>query len=547
MWAGRSPSMAAPESVGCHASDRWRQRVFAHLARLHFAPCTPHTPIVVHWWAHAGLGNALGQLLLSLHFATLHGRQLVIRRGNASSAGWVWLNASGFQPHDLLWPSSCERHAASLPEGTRHLGQIQQIQLRDIFCPTYGCPWANALPPEFEHSGLCVMTWYGYLLDFILRPSERMLAWLHEHAVPHCPPGLCASDASARWQQHRITQIHRLEAPLLLNATAAAMPPGLWRAPLALALGARLRLLGNQQQPHGSPIAHPVRIGLHVRAGDACGHSRRPAWQRPACAYTEADGWGEGWEARIRSWVADAASATGGSDVSLLLSTDSERAHRERAEMGARLGSSSVHSFGFPRRKYASSGHFVEDRLRLDRTQSNSLDPSNMLAEALTDLTLLAHANSLIIGSLYSNFARLALSLSHVTHAADTPRAATLDAGWCPYHVCQAGCTDVARLCHEPMSLALSELSGGTRGSFEAGGGVRPRRLPSLTPAELQSHAPAARRPWVALMAALLANASGADAGDKKDAHAHLARARAACQQAFAHASAELGRMPLIY
>ena len=48
---------------------------------------------------------------------------------------------------------------------------------------------------------------------------------------------------------------------------------------------------------------------------------------------------------------------------------------------------------------------FVEDRLR-----TRQLDARQLLAEALLDLGLLAQADALL-GSMFSNFARLALSL----------------------------------------------------------------------------------------------------------------------------------------
>lgn len=66
------------------------------------------------------------------------------------------------------------------------------------------------------------------------------------------------------------------------------------------------------------------------------------------------------------------------------------------------------------------------------------------------------------MGSLYSNFARLALQLQPPPSWAHL----SFDAVWCPYHKCQAGCTDVDRLCHNPSFLVDSELSVGSRGNF---------------------------------------------------------------------------------
>ena len=56
----------------------------------------------------------------------------------------------------------------------------------------------------------------------------------------------------------------------------------------------------------------------------------------------------------------------------------------------------------------------------------------------------------------------------------------SFDAHWCPYHVCQAGCSDVRRMCDSPREIVAAELSVGPRGGFESIG-ERPRRSTSVS------------------------------------------------------------------
>ena len=71
---------------------------------LHFRPCDAHTPVVIHDWVYAGFGNALGQLLLSLHFAAQHGRTLVVMLpiAPAKQVGHTKESSEGFIRADAL-------------------------------------------------------------------------------------------------------------------------------------------------------------------------------------------------------------------------------------------------------------------------------------------------------------------------------------------------------------------------------------------------------------------------------------------------------------
>ena len=171
----------------CHAGasePQWRAKAFEHLHDLHFRQCTWRTPVLIHRFTHAGVANALGQLLLSLHYATLHGRTLVIDPSAVPDAdgrsNWVWSNGTGLSPTDIAWPSSCDRLAMRRHRHERDaVGFIDAQFMPDSYpCPAYTCSWANTLPTPFGGAGLCVAAWHSLLAQFLIRPSSGLIRWL---------------------------------------------------------------------------------------------------------------------------------------------------------------------------------------------------------------------------------------------------------------------------------------------------------------------------------------------------------------------------------
>ena len=196
---------------------------------------------------------------------------------------------------------------------------------------------------------------------------------------------------------------------------------------------------------------------------------------------------------------------------------------------------------------------FVEDRLR-----TRQLDARQLLAEALLDLGLLAQADALL-GSMFSNFARLALSLG------GSLIYRSFDALWCPYHLCQAGAMDLDRLCWTPQLTAGGELNLGAapfssfsisgrnrnRGGHPRGGhprATRERNAPLAAPAprawgrdsevlQIYLKTPPARRAWIKLMLQLRAIPTDLP----------MEQQRNACKVAFEREAPSLMRMPAVY
>ena len=550
---------------------------------LHHRPCRPgETLVVFHELANVGLGNSLSQLVVALHFAALHGRMLVAVRGRTHDkepmpmSSWVWSNGTGFLPSDVYWPSACELLLQENPSVRSSLPGIRMHE--GTACPAWGCAWANALPPEVGSvpGARCVVTaWYRQLTRFLLRPSERLTAAVAHAGRSSCDARLCGdggSDGGGGWLDERARRLQRAGEGERRSMAEAAREH--WRPPWALSLASRLRLLPGAES--GAPT-----VGLHIRVGDAC-TGLRPYEQRLACAYARGGFQGSvDWPSRLRGFWrerlrergalpsdAPPGSAAAARVGTLLLSTDDEAAFDDRHRLAETIGAERALGFGFARRKYAhDEAHnpqrgaaggrpsgpsgFVETRLLRGR-----LDARQLLVEALLDLGLLAQADAWV-GSMYSNFARLALQLSDAGSDRGVGRGArfdylTFDALWCPYVLCNvakgaARADEVQRMCHRPRVLALTELAVGTRGDFQANG-THPGRVPPhpLDDTRLVPTTHAARAPWVALMRAVLRLPfSDADAVRRNATAMRISQA--ACRALFEQAAPSLSTMPNVY
>ena len=406
---------------------------FQHIASVHFRTCDASTPVLIHRLGNFGLGNELTQYVLSLHEAVLSGRTLLLDRPRER---WLWASGNT-SASSVFWPSSCD---AAL-----RAGRLRAEQLRDrktASCARasnyYECPRASELPAQF--GGRCVMWWFSELTRFALRPSLPLRAALQRRAREVCASPLCGGAHDVP----RASPEEAAEHAAFLALEGA--PP--WRPRFAPDMARRLRLLPG--------VAASARvIGVHVRAGDACAGERV---ERPPCATR--------WRGLARRAAGDAKPAA------VLLATDSADVARDADSAFLAVGVPRALSFGFDRGKYAADPkRLVEERLR-----AGALDGRAALHEALLDLALLARADA-IVGSMYSNFPRIALQLGGAPLAYES-----FDAVWCPFQMCHGGRRDVNRMCtgRRPMHIARLEL---------------PRV--DLVRTERVAAAPPARRPWL--------------------------------------------------
>ena len=159
----------------------------------------------------------------------------------------------------------------------------------------------------------------------------------------------------------------------------------------------------------------------------------------------------------------------------------------------------------------------------------------------LLDLGLLAQGD-VLVGSLYSNYARLGMQLGSA--ARHGFRHMSFDALWCPYHTCQAGCTDVERLCHNPSFLVETELNAGQRGRVDAESGIQLRSVAG-DEATLENLTHPARRPWVNLLLDLRRRLGGTPLGNANSSERE--RRRSICRNLFDQAAPALRWMPRVY
>ena len=141
-------------------------------------------------------------------------------------------------------------------------------------------------------------------------------------------------------------------------------------------------------------------IGVHIRGGDACADNRRPT---VCISFDDA-------LRHLRS--------NGITSGSLIVSTDDEAVAKDAARFS---GTFNVMVLDLDRRELKSDV-FVEARTNLNRVR--------VFEEMWAELGLLVQAD-VLLGSFYSNFARVALQLSVARSYIP------LDALWCPYCLCQ--------------------------------------------------------------------------------------------------------------
>ena len=152
-----------------------------------------------------------------------------------------------------------------------------------------------------------------------------------------------------------------------------------------------------------------------------------------------------------------------------MLATDSADVARDADSAFLAVGVPRALSFGFDRGKYAADPkRLVEERLR-----AGALDGRAALHEALLDLALLARADA-IVGSMYSNFPRIALQLGNAPLAYES-----FDAVWCPFRCAMAAaatstaCAPAAARCTSPASSCRASTSSGRSGWCAAPRGGR--------------------------------------------------------------------------
>ena len=357
--------------LGAAERQAWDGEGLAFLERLHTRPCTADTPMLSYIVPDVGFGNQLVQVLLHYAQAVAQGRSFVV----------IWpQKASWFAPKyklgDLLRLSSCQAQVENADDNSENqkMWKAEAAKFSKLRQTAY-------LRCKYEPGN----DWDNSDLEVPAAFQDRPLTWWYRMLTQY----LVQPSKRVLTTSHGLMQ--QLPKHAWLGAPKAAAAAGLEQSVFARSYVATVATINSVQRP---------LVGMHIRGGDACADQRRPT-----VCITFANA--------IRQLHRN-----GISKGSIILSTDDEDVARDAA---AYAGPFKVMVLGIDRKKLKSDT-FVESRTDLDRVKT--------FEEMWTELGLLVQAD-VLLGSFYSNFARVALQLSNAR--AYIP----LDAFWCPYCLCQ--------------------------------------------------------------------------------------------------------------
>ena len=402
----------------------------AHIDMIHRAPCTRTTPVLFFRMDYHGIGNDLTRAVQALATAIMKGRQLVLLppltrfqsmfpslERTSWRRPWHWLASAELPTSTLLVTSSCQRF---FDEDEALLGIMQKLSssgateadagatLRrfgemELFNSSlsHRTNWRvgmgpSVIPLPFRKQGL--LWWFQVLTSYFVRVLEPLRPELQQH--PALQDLLLRHPTLARRTGRlRGSAVDRRNAQLPTEASAP-------HEAVAAAIG-RARCGRGRACDRIGPGWLPnvwFDVGLHIRRGDACGAAAPKRGQRARrCSSRPLED-------------AFALMSAHGLRGSVFLATDSAEIALSAKRVGAAAG-------------------FDVSTLQINRTQLESLCSSNsaaegnaevqcgtefvtrtrerdraLLVETLLDALLLSRS-TVLVGSMMSNFPRLALQL----------------------------------------------------------------------------------------------------------------------------------------
>ena len=394
----------------------------AHIDMIHRAPCTRTTPVLFFRMDYHGIGNDLTRAVHALATAIMKGRQLVLLpplhrlqstfpslKRTSWTHPWHWLASAELPTSTLLVTSSCQRFFG---EDEALLGVMQKLSSSDATEADAGATlrrfgelelfnsslshrtnWRvgmgpSVIPLPFRKQGL--LWWFQVLTSYFVRVLAPLRHDLQEH------PGL---------------QDLLLRHPNLVH-TERSGGSGLDRRKaqpheaVAAAIG-RARCGRGRACDRIGPGWLPnvwFDVGLHIRRGDACGATAPKRGQRARrCSSRPLED-------------AFALMSAHGLRGSVFLATDSAEIALSAKRVGAAAGFN-VLTLQINRTQLESlcSSNSATERSSLLRcgtefvTRTRERDRT-LLAETLLDALLLSRS-TVLVGSMMSNFPRLALQL----------------------------------------------------------------------------------------------------------------------------------------
>lgn len=277
---------------------------------------------------------------------------------------------------DMLWFSSASSVAVRDVLNVGEVSAPRAASLESSECE-HACTIPRAMatlwvPERFQRRG--VKWWYQQLARYFIRPSPRLLRLLYELPVLRDSP---------------------LRAPRLVPQAPRPSFDDLFRLP--------------------AKLARPV-VAVHLRRGDSCQSLRPPCMKdgKEALRLLKQEG--------IKSGT-------------ILLATDSARvataAVAQAKERGFEVFTLRVNRSFYRLFEKTRDGKDIDQHPRL----KEQIRKTSLVVESLLDLALLAQGE-IHVGSFYSNFIRVAMSLSKINAVSQY---ISFDSQWCPFESCSLG------------------------------------------------------------------------------------------------------------
>ena len=357
--------------LGATERESWGEEGLAFLEKLHTQTCTASTPMLSYIVPDVGFGNQIVQVLLHYAQAVAQQRSFVVIW--PQKASWF---APKYQLGDLLRLSSCQ----PLVQNAEDDSENQKVWKKEALKFT-ALRQTAYLRCMYEPGS----EWDNSDLEMPAIFKGRPLTWWYRTLTQFLV------QPSKRVQETSHALVQALPKQLWLGGPRAGSVGGLSKATFVNSYAATVAAIKFGPRP---------LVGMHIRGGDACADNRRP---------TVCITFANAMRQLLRNGIHKG---------SIIISTDDESVARDAQ---AYTGPFQVMVLDIDRKKLASST-FVESRTDLNRV--------TVFEEMWTEIGLLVQAD-VLMGSFYSNFARVALQLS------DARAYIPLDAFWCPYCLCQ--------------------------------------------------------------------------------------------------------------
>ena len=421
----------------------------AYIRTIQRNPCDSQTKILFAHMDFHGIGNDVNMAVRALQVAMIMERQLVFlppsQRDRASPDNrwmksmkinaeqpWHWLAGASMPLSSLFVPSSCQTHLG--PEGLNLLQQLadgnetdpsnglNRVGRHDLAVRTrlWKPIWrvglhAGAIPIPFRQQGL--LWWFQALSNYLVRARGPL-----KDALQHHPA---------------MREILRAEGPAMKSCPPSQLRPSGTgcNPPPTTSLAFGRNWCRKRWCDYIGPGWYPnlwFDIGLHLRIGDVCGkHAQLKGQRARKCSDRPTE---EAFE------LMKAHDLRG----SVFMASDSSEAVAKAVEIGPRYGFK-VFTLAYDRGNVEGAAALDANNRSLgtELARRSVARDRAVLVETLMDVLLLSRS-SVLVGSMMSNFPRMAMQLRVQAPLPGEQRYLALDGRtWCSRTSCRMNYSDV--------------------------------------------------------------------------------------------------------